>query len=74
MLIQILLEKNVKASKICDIIKLYPQVLINVKVKDDKKYEIEKDEEIKKEIENITKEIGQDGRIIIRSSRNRTIN
>ena len=32
MLIKILLEKNVSASKLCDIIKIYPQVLVNAKV------------------------------------------
>ena len=43
MMIKILLEKNVAASKLCDIINIYPQVLINAKVKSDKKYDYDKE-------------------------------
>lgn len=68
MLIQILLEKNVPVSKLCDIITLYPQVMINVKVKDDKKYDYEKNENIMTEIKKIEEEFSQNGRIIIRPS------
>ena len=49
MLTKIILEKNVSASKVCDIINIYPQVLVNAKVSSEKKYDYDKDEEIKKE-------------------------
>ncbi len=68
MLTKIILEKNMSASKICDIIKIYPQVLVNAKVSSDKKYDYEKDEEIKKEIEMLEKEFSGNGRVLIRPS------
>lgn len=37
MLIKIMLEKGLAISKLCDIIRIYPQVLINAKVNSDKK-------------------------------------
>ena len=68
MLTKIILEKNVSASKICDIIKIYPQVLVNAKVAGDKKYDFEKDEEIKQAIEKLEKEFSGNGRVLIRPS------
>ena len=68
MLIQILLEKNVSLSKLCDIIKKYPQVLINVKVDNNKKQDYENDQEIKSLKEKLEKEFSGDGRVIIRAS------
>lgn len=55
-------------SKICDIIKLYPQILINVKVQNNKKNNFETDKEILKEIEKINKNIQDNGRLIVRAS------
>ena len=68
MLIQILLEKNVPISKLCDIMQVYPQVLINAKVNSDKKYDFEQDEEIMSEIEKLEKEFAGEGRVLIRPS------
>ena len=68
MLTKIILEKNMPASKVCDIIKIYPQVLVNAKVSGDKKYDYEKDEEIKTAIENLEKEFSGNGRVLIRPS------
>ena len=48
MLIQIMLEKQKKLSELCKIIKKYPQVLINVKVNNDKKEHYKTDEELRK--------------------------
>ena len=45
MLIKILLESNATASKLTDIITIYPQVLVNAKVDDKKKYDYSEDEE-----------------------------
>ena len=50
MLIKILLEKNVSASKLCDIIKIYPQVLVNAKVASNKKEDYVNDEKISKKL------------------------
>ena len=68
MLILAILEENKKASEVASIIKLYPQVLINSKVNADKKYDYEKDEEIKSAIEKLEKEFAGNGRVLIRPS------
>mgnify|MGYP004632005493 CR=1 FL=1 len=68
MLIKILLEANTTASKLTDIITIYPQVLVNAKVDDKKKYDYSEDEEIQKEIEKLENEFSGDGRVLIRTS------
>ena len=68
MLIQTILEENKTASELASIIKLYPQVLINAKVNAEKKYDYEKDEDIKKAIEDVEKEFAGNGRVVIRPS------
>ena len=68
MLIKILLEKNVDTSKLCGIINIYPQVLVNAKVSNDKKYDFDKDDEIKSAIEAVEKEFSGNGRVLIRPS------
>ena len=68
MLIKILLEKNSLPSKLCDIIKIYPQVLVNAKVKPEKKMEYDKEDEIKEAIDNLQKKIADKGRVLIRPS------
>ncbi len=68
MLIQIMLENNKKASELRNIIKLYPQVLINAKVNTEKKYDYEKNQKIKEAIEELEKEFNGNGRVLIRPS------
>ncbi len=68
MLIQAILEENKKASELANIIKLYPQILINSKVSNEKKYDYQKDEEIKKQIEKLEREFAGNGRVLIRPS------
>ena len=68
MLIQILLEKNVSLSKLCDIIQIYPQVLLNAKVNSNKKSDYDKDEDIQSMIKNLQDEFSGEGRVIIRPS------
>ena len=68
MLTKIILERNMSASKVCDIIKIYPQVLVNAKVDGNKKYDYDKDEEIKLAIEKLEKEFSGNGRVLIRPS------
>ena len=68
MLIQAILEENKTASEMAKIIKLYPQVLINAKVDSDKKYDYDKDAEIKEAIDKLEKEFAGNGRVLIRPS------
>ena len=68
MLIQIMLEKQMKLSELCKVIKKYPQVLLNVKVNNDKKYNYETDEEIQIEVKKLQDEFKGNGRVIVRAS------
>ena len=53
---------------LCKIIKLYPQILLNAHVNNDKKYEFENDEDIKQAIANVENEFANNGRVLIRTS------
>ena len=68
MLIQALLESGKKASELSSLVQKYPQVLINAKVSSDKKYDFEKNQEIKDAIEKLEKEFAGNGRVLIRPS------
>ena len=68
MLIKSILEENKKASELGDLVKAYPQVLINAKVNSDKKYDYENDKQIKEAIEKLEKEFAGNGRVLIRPS------
>lgn len=68
MLIRAILHKNLKASKMRKTVNIYPQVLINAKVSNDKKYDYETDSEIRQEIEALEKEFSGNGRVLIRPS------
>lgn len=68
MLIQIMLEKNSKLSELCKVIKKYPQVLLNVKVDNNKKQNYIADEEIQNEIKKLQEEFKDNGRILVRAS------
>lgn len=68
MLIQAVLESNKKASELAEIIKIYPQVLVNAKVDSDKKYDYDKVPEIQEAIKKLEKEFDGNGRILIRPS------
>ena len=49
MLINVLLKSKMTASKAKEIIKIYPQVLVNAKVSNDNKMDYAQDSEIKTE-------------------------
>ena len=68
MLIKSILNQNKKASEAKKIINIYPQVLINAKVLENKKRDYEKDKEIKENIEKLEKEFAGNGRVLIRPS------
>lgn len=68
MLTKVMLEKAKKVSELAKIINIYPQVLVNAKVKSDKKYDYDKDAEILKKIEELSNEFKDNGRVLIRAS------
>lgn len=68
MIIRAILEEGKKASEVASIMKAYPQVLINAKVSSDKKYDFDKNPEIKSKIEELDKEFAGNGRALIRAS------
>ena len=68
MLIQAILESGKKASELNNIMKKYPQILLNAKVDSNKKYDYENNEEIKTAIKEIEKEFAGNGRVLIRPS------
>ena len=68
MLIQAMLESGKKASELGEMVQKYPQVLINAKVDSSKKYDYEKNAEIKTAIEKLEKEFAGNGRVLIRPS------
>lgn len=59
-------DSKTTLSKLVEPIKLYPQYLQNVRVKD--KSDVIADKNIKKEVENIEKLINKQGRVLIRQS------
>ena len=61
-------EEGKKASELGETVKLYPQVLINSKVNANKKYDYDKDKDIKNAIEKLEKEFAGNGRVLIRPS------
>ena len=68
MLISTILEEGKKASELSELIKLYPQVLVNAKVNSNKKYDYDKDAEIKEAIDKLEREFAGNGRVLIRPS------
>ena len=68
MLIQAILESGKTASELSSELNTYPQVLMNAKVSESKKYDYESNEEIKTAIEQLEKEFSGNGRVLIRPS------
>ena len=68
MLIKAIQESKTSASELRKIINVYPQVLINAKVDSNKKYDYEKNPEIKEAIEKLENEFSGNGRVLIRPS------
>ena len=68
MLIQTILEEGKKASELANMVKLYPQILVNAKVNSDKKYQYKEDKEINEAIDKLEKEFAGNGRVLIRPS------
>ena len=68
MLIKSILEEGKKASEMAEMVTLYPQVLVNAKVSNDKKYDYKENQEIKTAIEKLEAEFAGNGRVLIRPS------
>ena len=68
MLLRVMLKEKKKLSDLAKITKIYPQVLINAKVSNEKKDDFKKDKEIVEKIENLEKEFEGNGRVLIRAS------
>ena len=68
MLIKTILEENKKASELGNLVKKYPQTLVNAKVSSEKKYDYDKDAQIKDSIDKLEREFSGNGRVLIRPS------
>ena len=60
--------RKTKLSSLTSIMTHYPQVLVNVRVTPQGKINYSNDNEIKEKIEAVRKELGDDGRILVRMS------
>lgn len=67
-LLSVIARSNKKLSELASIMERYPQVLINVKVSHEGKTRFYIDKEIKTEIKRVAEILGDDGRIIVRTS------
>ncbi len=63
---EVILEKKQPLEKLASEIKIYPQVLKNVRVKDKKA--AQDDPDVKAEVERVTQALGDTGRILLRQS------
>ena len=68
MLIRSLIKYQKNASELSSIIDIYPQVLVNAKVNNDKKYLFKEDKEINEMINETENEFAGEGRVLIRAS------
>ncbi len=67
-LLSVIKQKNTKLSKLAEIMKNMPQVLVNAHVSDEKKNSYLEDDIIKNKIEEIEKHFDKNGRVLIRPS------
>lgn len=63
---EVLLEKKTKISMLLSDLQKYPQLLVNVKVKD--KTAAQLDEDVKHAVKAVEERLGSDGRILVRES------
>ena len=67
-LLSLINRRRAKLSSIATLMTKYPQVLINVKVTNEGKLHFFTNQAIKNKIEDVRKELGSDGRILVRLS------
>lgn len=68
LLILILLESGKNLSELKKCIKIYPQVLVNAKVNNEKKATYKEDKEINEAISKLEEEFRDNGRVLVRAS------
>ena len=68
MLLRAILKYNQNPSDLSKIIEIYPQVLVNAKVSNDKKDLYKEDKEICSAIKKVEEEFSGNGRVLIRAS------
>ncbi|MDD6208492.1 MAG: phosphoglucosamine mutase [Clostridiales bacterium] len=66
MLMEVMLEKKEKLSVLLRDLHIFPQLLVNVRVKDKK--QVMEDEQVKKAAEEVKEALGKNGRILLRES------
>lgn len=66
MVMEVMLEKKMPLSELVKPVEIYPQKLVNVRVKD--KPAARADEDVVKAVEAVTKALGNTGRILVRES------
>ena len=64
--LEVMKKKGQSINELCDELKVFPQLLINVRVKD--KNVVLQDEEIKAKINEVAEALGDNGRILVRPS------
>lgn len=67
-LLSVMKDKNTKLSKLANVMKVMPQVLVNARVAEGKKKAYMEDETIRNKIEEIEKHFDGKGRVLIRPS------
>ena len=67
-ILNILSKKGVAMSELASVMKRYPQVLINVKVREEAKGQYENDSKVTKAIKDVEKQLKGEGRVLIRPS------
>ena len=65
-IMEVLLEKKTTLSKLAEEVKIYPQLLQNVRVTDKK--EAQEDADVQAKVAQVAKELGEEGRILVRES------
>ncbi len=65
-MMEVMLEKKTALSELASPFKVFPQVLQNIRVRD--KREVQQDAEVQANVADITAELGNDGRILVRES------
>lgn len=65
-IMQVMLDRHKKLSELCEPLKIYPQMLVNVRVKD--KALAQADPDVAAAIKKASDELGESGRILVRES------
>lgn len=66
MIMEVVMEKKQTLSKLCEDVKIYPQLLKNVRVTDKKT--ARENQAVQKAVEDVASALGSDGRILVRES------